>query len=160
MSSFHESSGGLRFVELVTLLSLSRDSLRSSLLSLTEMGLVQKNPGYGHPLRQEYVVTKNGINVAKMCQHYLYITGRDPLFLRKWPAPLLLSLHQGNHKFNELCNALTITPRALTQSLRLLESTGYVIRAVKAEYPPTTTYRLSKTGIKMTRSIDLLLISL
>ena len=135
-------------------LGVSRDSLRSTLLCLTEMGLVSKNPGYGHPLRPEYLVTAQGTRMAAECHQYLQVTRGDDLLLRKWPAPLLLSLKQGSDRFNDLRKVLTITPRALTQVLRQLGMQGLVIRTVDDGYPPATSYHLSKTGAEISRQVD------
>ena len=154
MSSFHEAHGGLRFVDLVNQLGLSRDSLRSSLVSLLELGLIQKNPGYGHPLRPEYILCDRGIDTAGASHQFLQITRERELYLRKWPAPLLLSLEQGYHRFNALRDALEISPRALTQALRQLESEGVVKRSVDVGYPPTTSYHLSKTGLTISQQIN------
>ena len=154
LSTFHEADGGLRFVELVMRLGVSRDSLRSTLLCLAEMGLVQKNPGYGHPLRPEYLATALGTSMAAECHRYLQVTRADDLLLRKWSAPLLLSLRQGNDRFNDLRKVLTITPRALTQVLRQLGTQGLVIRTVEDGYPPATSYHLSKTGAEISRQVD------
>ena len=44
----------------------SEPSLRfRSLAHLIDIGLVIRNPGYGHPLRPEYLLTDNGRGVAE-----------------------------------------------------------------------------------------------
>ena len=48
---------GAKFVTLGSRLGVSRDSLRRSLDRLTQQRLVRRNPGYGHPMRPEYVLT-------------------------------------------------------------------------------------------------------
>ena len=154
MSSFHESNGSLRFINLVTQLGLSRDSLRSSLLSLVKLELVRKNPGYGHPLRPEYILSKRGIDVARTCHDFLKTTHEKDLYLRKWPAPLLLSLKQGCHRFNALRDALQISPRSLTHALRQLESDEALIRTVGTGYPPTTSYHLSEMGLAISQQVE------
>ena len=41
-------------------LGLSRSMLTASLTQLIEAGWLQRNPGHGHPLRPEYVLTDAG----------------------------------------------------------------------------------------------------
>src|SRR5947207_13068422 len=48
---------GSRFVTLANRIGVTRDSLRRTLSALIDDGLVERNPGYGHPLRPEYVLT-------------------------------------------------------------------------------------------------------
>src|SRR5215213_11761735 len=51
---------GVRFVELQNRLGVGRESLRRALDALLELGYARRNPGYGHPLRPEYLVTEPG----------------------------------------------------------------------------------------------------
>src|ERR671932_1580387 len=55
---------GTRFVVLSKSLGVGRESLRRTLDALIELGLVRRNPGYGHPLRPEYLLTRRGEAVA------------------------------------------------------------------------------------------------
>ena len=48
---------GAKFVTLVHRLNVSKDSLARTLEHLRTLDLAVKNPGYGHPLRPEYVLT-------------------------------------------------------------------------------------------------------
>ena len=59
---------GSRFVTLSRTLELSRESLRRTLGALIDGGLVGRNPGYGHPLRPEYVLTSAGERIAGACR--------------------------------------------------------------------------------------------
>jgi DNA-binding HxlR family transcriptional regulator len=47
---------GERFVTLVNRLGASKDAVSATLAQLIDDGVVQRNPGYGHPLRPEYLV--------------------------------------------------------------------------------------------------------
>ena len=58
LAELHRTSGS-RFVTLHRRLGIGRESLRRTLASLAEQDLVARNPGYGHPLRPEYVLTPN-----------------------------------------------------------------------------------------------------
>src|SRR4029450_5423618 len=66
LAELHRQRGS-RFVTLARTLGLSRESLRRTLAALTESGLVGRNPGYGHPLRPEYVLTRAGERIATAC---------------------------------------------------------------------------------------------
>ena len=50
-------TGGSRFATLTGRLGVTGESLRRTLSYLQDEGLVARNPGYGHPLRAEYVLT-------------------------------------------------------------------------------------------------------
>src|ERR1044072_7833719 len=79
---------GSRFAALAGILGVGSDSLRRALDSLLALGLVARNPGYGHPLRPEYVLTKRGEDVARRCAELLSAT-QDELLLRKWSLPVV-----------------------------------------------------------------------
>src|SRR5918911_3561105 len=77
---------GSRFAALAGTLGVGRESLRRTLESLLELGLVARNPGYGHPLRPEYVLTPRGRAAAERCASLLEIAD-DEVVLRKWTLP-------------------------------------------------------------------------
>src|SRR3546814_10066312 len=58
------SRKGARFVELIHRLGLSRDSLTRTLQAAAALGWVRRNPGHGHPLRPEYILTEAGSAAA------------------------------------------------------------------------------------------------
>ena len=138
---------GTRFVTLARTLGLSRESLRRTLAALIEGGLVGRNPGYGHPLRPEYVLTRVGAPVASACLPLVEMLRRKDLeevALKKWSLPTILALTGGPRRFSELREALEgVSPRALALALKDLESAGLVERRVTSDYPPTTSYRLT-----------------
>ena len=51
-----ERTRGSRFVVLLNRIGLARVP-RVTLSNLVDAGLVERNPGYGHPLRPEYLLT-------------------------------------------------------------------------------------------------------
>ena len=109
---------GARFVVLVNSLGVGRASLQRTLTALVELGLVRRNPGYGHPLRPEYLLTPQGEEAASRCGRLLAAAdGKAGVLLRKWSLPVLLAL-RGNERFSELREALPgITARALARAL-------------------------------------------
>ncbi len=118
----HEARGA-KFVQIVNRLQLSRDALTRSLTALNELGWVQRNAGYGHPLRPEYILTPSGAQLGALClefNHWLEENDlREPM-LNKWSLPVLLAA-QSESRFSDLKRALpNITARALTSSLETL----------------------------------------
>ena len=144
---------GAKFVTLVYRLGISRDSLRRTLGGLIEQGWVKRNPGHGHPLRPEYVLTKAGARIAPWCARIMKVLralGIEDLGLRKWSVPVALALGTGRERFSEIKDILpTSTARALTQTLKDLQTAGLVTRVVSNEYPPATYYRLTNRGRKL-----------
>jgi DNA-binding HxlR family transcriptional regulator len=144
--------GGARFVELQRRLDVGRESLRRALDALLELGLVRRNPGYGHPLRPEYLVTGRGRAAGRMCAGILD-AGDPDLLLRKWSVPTLAELRTGR-RFSELRTALEgVTARALALALRDLEGAGLVEREVLATRPPSTMYRATAAGRRVQRAV-------
>jgi DNA-binding HxlR family transcriptional regulator len=137
--------GGARFVELQRRLGVGRESLRRALDALVELGVVRRNPGYGHPLRPEYVLTAKGRKPAAAVRHLLAAAAPDVL-LRKWSVPVLAELGS-ERRFSELHTALAgVTPRALALTLRQLEQAKLVRREVLPTRPPSTVYRPTARG--------------
>ena len=145
-----ERQRGSRFVTLTRTLRIPRDSLRRTLESLVEMGLVGRNPGYGHPLRPEYVLTEAGRPVARRCARLVaLLDGHRDVALRKWSLPVLVALVRPS-RFSELRMELPgITARALAIALKDLEAAGLVERRVEAAYPPTAVYATTPGGRRL-----------
>src|SRR5215208_8392995 len=100
---------GVRFVELQNRLGVGRESLRRALDGLLELGYARRNPGYGHPLRPEYLVTAAGRRAGASCARVLAAGDRQVL-LRKWSVPTLAQLDEPR-RFSELRKALPrVTP--------------------------------------------------
>ena len=51
---------GAKFVTLHSQLGVGRATLRATLDDLIAEGWVLRNPGHGHPMRPEYLLTKEG----------------------------------------------------------------------------------------------------
>lgn len=148
---------GSRFVVLVNRLGISPDSLRHTLKALIDAGWVRRNPGYGHPLRPEYVLTPSGTVLAPACTHLakmLRTMEIEEIGLRKWSMPVVAGLRAGNERFSDLKSSLTgITARALTLALKDLQAAGLANRTVLNLYPPTTRYRLTVDGRRLGRAL-------
>ncbi len=109
------SEHGAKFVLIANRLQLSRDALSRSLTALSELGWVRRNPGYGHPLRPEYLLTS--ATLGPPCQALVdWLEGHElaEALLKKWSLPVLLAT-RNESRFTGLQRALDgITPRALT----------------------------------------------
>jgi len=152
VAEVHRTSGA-RFVTLARRLGVSRDSLRRTLAALDAEGLVVRNPGYGHPMRPEYILTRQGRQVAPWCaraQRVVRALGAEDVAFRKWSLVVALALGEGNRRFSELRAFLPgITARALALALKNLQAAGLVERVVVDAYPPTPVYRLTRRGRRL-----------
>ena len=142
--------GGARFVELQRKLGVGRESLDRAVDSLLELGFARRNRGYGHPLRPEYLVTAEGRRAGSLCARVLAAAHDHDLLLKKWSVPTLAQLAEPR-RFSELRAALpSVTPRALALALRDLEHGGLVEREVLGTRPPSTIYRPTAAGRRVT----------
>ena len=150
-----ERQKGSRFAALAAMLGLGRESLRRTLDALIALGLVARNPGYGHPLRPEYALTARGEPVARRCRRLLEAVGDErEVLLRKWSLPVLVAL-RGAGRFSELRDGLPgITPRALALALKDLQRAGLVERVVdESAYPPTVAYAATPAAKPLQRML-------
>jgi DNA-binding HxlR family transcriptional regulator len=146
-------TGGDRFAPLAHRLGLSRESLRQTLRALVDAGLVEPNPGYGHPLRPEYVLTESGRRLAPHCARLVEALrgeGLEDVGLRKWSLAVLFALG-AERRFGELRGIVGATPRALSLALKELGSADLVERRVHDGFPPSTTYRATARGRRLRR---------
>jgi len=155
LAELHRQRGS-RFATLARMLGMNRESLRRTLAALIESGLVGRNPGYGHPLRPEYVLTTRGDRIAARSRplvDLLRARGLEEVGLKKWSMPVVYALSSEPLRFSELRDRLEgISPRALALALKELESAGIVERRVTDDYPPATSYRLA-SGAKRLASL-------
>lgn len=144
------ADGGARFAEILHQVGLSRDSLARNLNSLIDCGWVTRNPGHGHPLRPEYLLTAEGLSLARRAMAVLKVQeqlGLDEKDMTRWTLPLIHVLASGNKRFNEIDRALPdASPRALSISLKAMASLDLLERTIVDDYPPVTEYVLSPNG--------------
>ncbi len=141
-------SRGGKFVTLHKRLDVGRETLRATLDDLIAQGWVDRNPGYGHPMRPEYLLTAEGARLAPSSGRLLATVRRldvEAVALCKWTMPVTYALGGGARRFCELRDGLPgITPRALSLSLKDMQRTELVQRDVYDDYPPVTSYRLHR----------------
>lgn len=152
LAELHADSGA-KFVTLIKRLGLSRDSLSTTLATLIAKRWVRRNPGHGHPLRPEYVLTAAGAQLGPWCCKLMAILsalGVEELGLKKWSMPVALGLQNGLERFSELKAFLPgSTARAIALALKDLQTAGLVERVVVDDYPPATHYRLARPGRRL-----------
>lgn len=141
---------GARFVVMLNALGIARESLVRTLESAIRMGWVIRNPGHGHPLRPEYILTPEGHGIAQTCRAVIAAQGRlgiAPNALTRWSLPVIGLIANGQSRFNMIERALTgANPRALAQSLKSMVGIELLDRRVVGDYPPVSHYELTRRG--------------
>ena len=148
LARLHEGTAG-RQAPLLAATGASRTAFAQSMQHLIAIGLLERNPGYGHPLRPEFRLTQAGIAAAALAHNIQSVTsdGDQDLLRRSWTLPVLTAIHRPCH-FNDIKrNLCTITDRALSQSLKVMEVRRWVHRQVDdTARPPRPLYRAVNTG--------------
>lgn len=145
-----DEANGLKFVALQRTLNVTQRALRATLDHLLDHGYVARNPGHGHPLRPEYLVTPEGRRWARRYRALwrLALAHRvQSVLLLRWALPVLNALDEDSRRYSELRATLRpATDRALSATLRQLVWAGLVARTVGEDYPPATFYALTELG--------------
>ncbi len=148
LSCLHSGVAG-RQAPLLAATGAGRTAFAQSMDHLIEIGLIERNPGYGHPLRPEFRLTHLGVSAAAIAHKVYEVSTQEdqPLLRRSWTLPILTSLHTPSHFSDIKRNLPTITDRALSQSLKSMEARRWVCRSVDgAARPPRSTYSAVNTG--------------
>lgn len=148
LSNLHKGIAG-RQAPLLAATGASRTAFVQSMDHLITMGLLERNPGYGHPLRPEFRLTLLGTSAAAIANKIQSVTADEDqsLLRRSWTLPVLTSLHTPS-RFNDIKRNLpSITDRALSQSLKTMEVRSWVCRSVdETARPPRSIYAAVNTG--------------
>ncbi|MFV1592161.1 winged helix-turn-helix transcriptional regulator [Phaeobacter sp. JH20_36] len=148
LSSLSSGIAG-RQAPLLAATGASRTAFAQSMDHLIDLGLIERNPGYGHPLRPEFRLTQSGAAAAAIaCKiHDVACEDDRPLLRRSWTLPVLTTLHRPSHFSDIKRNLPTVTDRALSQSLKSMEAKSWVCRSVDgAARPPRSIYHAVNTG--------------
>jgi DNA-binding HxlR family transcriptional regulator len=109
--------------------------------------LIQKNPGYGHPLRPEYILQPKSEKITNKCHVFyekLVKYNLGNLLKSKWNIPVLFILKDKKFRFSELKRLFEgITSRSLALTIKNLEREQLIERILISDYPPTTLYSIS-----------------
>ncbi|MEP3638249.1 MAG: winged helix-turn-helix transcriptional regulator [Paracoccaceae bacterium] len=148
LSSLHIGVAG-RQATLLAATGAGRTAFAQSMEHLIKNGLLERNPGYGHPLRPEFRLTQLGKEVAAIADKVQRVSSEDDqrLLRKSWTLPVLTALQTPSH-FNDIKrNLQTITDRALSQSLKSMEVRDWVYRSVdETARPPRSIYSAVNTG--------------
>lgn len=149
---------GARFVELLNRLGIARESLVRTLEGAIDAGWIMRNPGHGHPLRPEYILTPDGRRIAPACQALIRTQADLHLpstSLSRWSLPIVRTIGEGGNRFAMIERNLPFSnPRALTQSLKSLIGQELVNRTIIANFPPVPDYRLSSRGQMLAAALN------
>jgi DNA-binding HxlR family transcriptional regulator len=156
LADLAEHKGG-RFVELLNRLDIARESLTRTLEGALALGWVRRNPGHGHPLRPEYILTVEGERIAVSAAQIEAAQRRigiGPVHLTRWSLPIVRTIADGRQRFNEIARALpTSSPRALSQGLQALTGQALVDRRLVDGFPPGSVYWLTKGGVLLAGAV-------
>lgn len=153
----HNGTEG-RQAALLSASGASRTAFTQSLYHLIELGLLERNPGHGHPLRPEYRLTPEGISAARVADKIKKAVPKpsdQTLLRRAWTIPVLVVSHEPRY-FKDIKNELrTITDRALSQSLNQLHSRDWLKRTVNVSArPPRPIYQAFDVGASISQAVN------
>lgn len=135
---------------LIAATGAGRAAFVQSLTHLIDLGLVERNPGHGHPLRPEFRLTTQGKPVAEAASRINKLTpfGEHDLLRRTWTVPVLASLSRPKHFGEVRADLGAITDRALAQSLQRIEAHDWISRRVNIHHrPPRPIYQSANEGL-------------
>lgn len=158
LALLHQGVPG-RQASLIAASGASRTTFVNSLRHLEQLGLLERNPGHGHPLRPEFRLTEKGRSLAPVAHRIVAAAGDEPgaILLRKaWTVPLLAVVRRPM-QFSQIKRALVpITDRALSTTLQQLHRQRWIERSVDvAKRPPRPLYFAAKEGAEINRAIGL-----
>lgn len=155
LAQLHMGTPG-RQAPLLAATGASRTAFSQSMEHLISIGLLERNPGYGHPLRPEFRLTEFGKHAAKIADQINQVTSKEDweLLRRSWTLPVLTSLNAPCH-FTDIKRTLpTITDRALSISLQRMEYKGWVSRNVlPTARPPRSEYVAISKGEEISQLV-------
>ncbi len=137
---------GKRFPVLCSHLNTNRQSLKRALAATEALGLTMLNPGYGHPLRPEYILTSYGERISFESSKVVRAAedaGFTELLSKKWSLPVLAAVWMGAVRYSEIEAFLcTASPKAIARALEELTDAGCIHRTVLNDWPPRPVYKV------------------
>ena len=147
IAQIHLQNGG-RFVSIYKEQGMSRSMLTSTLKHLINYGLIIKNPGYGHPLRPEFILTPLGKQFAPFCVEFMELTKNQNLSFvlqNRWAAPIIFKTGTTQARFNHYKKSLKpITSKALSESLNFLVANNFINKKIITKDTVDIIYELPK----------------
>ena len=157
LALLHRGTPG-RQAPLLAASGASRTAFSQSLAHLCDLGLLERNPGHGHPLRPEFRLTPTGVEMAAVADRILSAVPQSPgttLLRRTWTVPILAVTQTPRH-FSEIKGTLSsISDRALSLSLQQLQAQQWLKRSISAaDRPPRTRYRAINAGASIGQAVN------
>lgn len=157
LAAMHSGTPG-RQAALLSSIGASRTAFAQSLAHVVELGLLERNPGHGHPLRPEYRLTVNGAKAAKIACNIICAVPDDmeltPL-RRSWTIPILTVTHTPQRFSAIKSDLFSITDRALSNSLGQLEELEWLRREIDIiDRPPRSTYQAANIGFQISKAVN------
>jgi DNA-binding HxlR family transcriptional regulator len=157
IAELHRSEGA-KFVTLVNRLGSSPGAMRQTLDELLELKWIRRNPGYGHPLRPEYLLTRSGERIGPACEalaRAIHALKVEDVALRKWSMPVLHAVGEGPTRFSEVRRALEdVTDRAVSLALKDLAGSAIVERRLVEGPPVGSVYGATGAGAVLLPILD------
>lgn len=158
LALLHRGTPG-RQAPLLAASGAGRTAFAQSLAHLHELGLLERNPGHGHPLRPEFRLTPKGIAQAVVADRILSavsLPSETGLVRLTWTVPILAVTQVPRH-FSDIKTVLRpISDRALSLSLRQLQEQRWIERNIYSEdRPPRTHYHAIDTGLAIGKAVNL-----
>ncbi len=146
-----------RPAQLLSKTGAGRTAFTQSMHYLIDLGLMERNPGYGHPLRPEYRLTPKGLEIAAIAAKINQAVPNPAergLLRRAWTIPVLVASQEPKY-FSEIKTELvSISDRALSQTLKQLQSQNWIWRKVDTETrPPRPLYQATNTGSQISQAV-------
>ena len=148
LAAFHRGVPG-RQTALLQAVGAGRAAFGQSLGHLVALGLVERNPGHGHPLRPEYRLTPAGVVAARLADGVLRVS-QGGLVRRAWVVPVL-GLSRLPCRFTQLRAGLgPVTDRALSQTLQALQAERWIDRRIDPQdWPARPVYVAAGDGARI-----------
>lgn len=158
LALMHAGTAG-RQASLLAASGAGRTAFAQSLAHLVELGLLERNPGHGHPLRPEFRLTEAGAAMAVVAagiEQTLPRSAENGLVRRAWTVPIL-SVSGEPRYFTEIRNRLQpISDRALSQSIKLLQAQNWLRRIIDpVQYPVRPLYQAINDGARIGEIVGL-----
>ena len=158
LALLHRGTPG-RQAPLLTASGAGRTAFGQSLAHLIELGLLERNPGHGHPLRPEFRLTAKGVEIAAVADRIARAVKQPSsqiLLRRSWTIPVLVASRKPRF-FTEIKRELgPITDRALSQSIVQLQAQDWLSRDISpSSRPPRPIYQASNAGAEISRAVVL-----
>ncbi|WP_162232683.1 winged helix-turn-helix transcriptional regulator [Sphingomonas sanxanigenens] len=146
-----DGAGEIRFAVAETRLAAPRNSLSRAFDHVVAAGWVMRNPGHGHPLRPEYLLTDAGRAIAAAAARTMAersAQGLSPADLGRWTLPLVAGIAGEKRRFGDLLTRLApVTPRALSLTIKQGMGASLIARDLRpASFPPLPLYGLTPRG--------------